>query len=74
MKAIPGPSGGGDLEAFHTRCVLNRGKHANVACWHLRHADCMAQYPCSGEQAYRRRDALEKHRKLMDAWVAYCER
>ena len=26
------------------------------------------------EQAYRRRDALEKRRKLMDAWAAYCER
>jgi integrase len=24
------------------------------------------------EQAYRRRDALEKRRKLMDAWAAYC--
>jgi hypothetical protein len=23
-------------------------------------------------QAYRRRDALEKRRKLMDAWAAYC--
>ena len=23
MKAIPGPSGGGDLEAFHARCVLS---------------------------------------------------
>ena len=35
MKAIPGPSGGGDLKAFHTRCILNRGKHANVACWQI---------------------------------------
>jgi transposase InsO family protein len=35
MKEIPGPSGGGDLEAFHTRCVLSRGKHANVACWQI---------------------------------------
>ena len=26
------------------------------------------------EQAYRRRDALEKRRKLMEAWAAYCER
>jgi integrase len=26
------------------------------------------------EQAYRRRDALEKRRKLMGAWAAYCER
>jgi integrase len=25
------------------------------------------------EQAYRRGDALDKHRKLMDAWAAYCE-
>ena len=25
------------------------------------------------EQAYRRRDALEKRRKLMEAWAAYCE-
>jgi integrase len=25
------------------------------------------------EQAYRRGDALEKRRKLMDAWAAYCE-
>ena len=25
------------------------------------------------EQADRRRDALEKRRKLMDAWSAYCE-
>jgi integrase len=25
------------------------------------------------EQAYRRSDALEKRRKLMDAWTAYCE-
>jgi hypothetical protein len=25
------------------------------------------------EQAYRRGDALEKHRKLMEAWAAYCE-
>jgi len=25
------------------------------------------------EQAYRRSDALEKHRKLMEAWSAYCE-
>jgi integrase len=25
------------------------------------------------EQAYRRSDALEKRRKLMDAWSAYCE-
>ena len=24
------------------------------------------------EQAYRRSDALEKRRKLMDAWSAYC--
>ena len=24
------------------------------------------------EQAYRRGDALEKRRKLMDAWAAYC--
>ena len=29
------PAGGGDLEAFHTRCLLSRGKHANVACWHV---------------------------------------
>jgi integrase len=26
------------------------------------------------EQAYRRSDALEKRRKLMDAWAQYCER
>jgi integrase len=25
------------------------------------------------EQAYRRSDALEKRRKLMEAWCAYCE-
>jgi len=25
------------------------------------------------EQAYRRSDALDKRRKLMDAWAAYCE-
>jgi integrase len=25
------------------------------------------------EQAYRRSDALEKRRRLMDAWAAYCE-
>jgi len=25
------------------------------------------------EQTYRRGDALEKRRKLMDAWSAYCE-
>ena len=25
------------------------------------------------EQAYRRSDALEKRRKLMDAWSAHCE-
>ena len=25
------------------------------------------------EQAYRRGDALEKRRKLMDAWAAFCE-
>ncbi len=25
------------------------------------------------EQAYRRRDALDKRRKLMEAWAAYCE-
>jgi hypothetical protein len=25
------------------------------------------------EKAYRRSDALEKRRKLMDAWSAYCE-
>jgi len=25
------------------------------------------------EQAYRRSDALEKRRKLMEAWSAYCE-
>jgi integrase len=25
------------------------------------------------EQAYQRSDALEKRRKLMDAWAAYCE-
>jgi integrase len=25
------------------------------------------------EQAYRRRDALEKRRKLMEAWASYCE-
>jgi hypothetical protein len=25
------------------------------------------------EQAYRRSDALEKRRKLMDAWSEYCE-
>ena len=25
------------------------------------------------EQAYRRSDALEKRRKLMEAWAAYCE-
>ncbi len=25
------------------------------------------------EQAYRRGDALDKRRKLMDAWAAYCE-
>jgi integrase len=25
------------------------------------------------EQAYRRSDALEKRRKLMDAWATYCE-
>jgi hypothetical protein len=24
-------------------------------------------------QAYRRSDALEKRRKLMEAWVGYCE-
>ncbi len=26
------------------------------------------------EQAYRRSDELEKRRKLMEAWAAYCER
>jgi integrase len=26
------------------------------------------------EQAYRRSDALDKRRKLMEAWAAYCER
>jgi hypothetical protein len=26
------------------------------------------------EQAYRRGDALERRRKLMAAWAAYCER
>ena len=25
------------------------------------------------ERAYRRSDALEKRRKLMDSWAAYCE-
>jgi hypothetical protein len=25
------------------------------------------------EQAYRRSDALEKRRKLMDAWAGFCE-
>jgi hypothetical protein len=25
------------------------------------------------EQAYRRSDALEKRRKLMEAWARYCE-
>ena len=25
------------------------------------------------EQAYRRSDALEKRRKLMEAWTSYCE-
>lgn len=25
------------------------------------------------EQAYRRSDALDKRRKLMDAWATYCE-
>jgi integrase len=25
------------------------------------------------EQAYRRSDALEKRRKLMETWAAYCE-
>jgi hypothetical protein len=25
------------------------------------------------EQAYRRGDALEKRRKLMEAWASYCE-
>ncbi len=25
------------------------------------------------EQAYRRSDALDKRRKLMEAWAAYCE-
>jgi hypothetical protein len=25
------------------------------------------------EQAYRRADALDKRRKLMTAWAAYCE-
>jgi integrase len=25
------------------------------------------------EQSYRRNDALEKRRRLMDAWAAYCE-
>jgi hypothetical protein len=25
------------------------------------------------EQAYRRSDALEKRRKLMEAWAAHCE-
>ena len=43
MKAILGPSGGGDLEAFHTRCVLSRGKHANVACWHIATFRCAAE-------------------------------
>jgi len=27
----------------------------------------------SAEQAYRRSDALEKRRELMEAWAAYCE-
>jgi integrase len=27
----------------------------------------------AAEQAYRRSDALEKRRKLMDAWAAYCQ-
>jgi len=27
-----------------------------------------------GEQAYRRSDALEKRRRLMDAWSSYCDR
>ncbi len=44
MKEIPGPSGGGDLEAFHTRCVLSRGRHANVACWHIASFRCDAEF------------------------------
>ena len=27
----------------------------------------------AAEQAYRRSDALEKRRKLMEAWASYCE-
>jgi len=27
----------------------------------------------NAEQAYRRGDALEKRRKLMEAWASYCE-
>jgi hypothetical protein len=27
----------------------------------------------NAEQAYRRSDALEKRRKLMEAWASYCE-
>jgi hypothetical protein len=27
----------------------------------------------AAEQAYRRGDALEKRRQLMEAWAAYCE-
>jgi hypothetical protein len=29
--------------------------------------------PDKAEQAYRRSDALEKRRKLMEAWAVYCE-
>jgi hypothetical protein len=27
----------------------------------------------NAEQAYRRSDALDKRRKVMEAWAAYCE-
>jgi hypothetical protein len=55
------------------RALLDRGQRINFP----REVVETALAHVSGdkaEQAYRRSDALEKRRKLMDQWAAYCTR
>ncbi len=57
----------GFRSAFRDWCAEETSVSGEVAEAALAHA-----IPNKVEAAYRRTDFLEKRRKLMDAWAAYC--
>jgi hypothetical protein len=59
------------LEKLHSSCFRSRlgtGPHVEIVETVLAHV-----IGDKAEQSYRRSDALEKRRELMEAWANYCD-